>query len=193
MRNHLVVVLLSSLGLFACAGSNRGGEERRGSVGRLQGDVLDGGRADARRRATRGSAKKDTEGEERRAHGEGEEPKAGRRASKGTVNGESLSTISVDVADRRVEGRAQGEVRLEQRRDRRSSTRSSRSSSRAHRPDRTPGREARAERPADRVAEGEERRAHKSDAGWYDEEADVLVFVNASARRARRRRRSPRS
>jgi hypothetical protein len=190
MRNQLVVVLLSSLGLFACARTNT--EEAKTGAdpwADFKGTYSQPSGKTAEQTEKAEPAKKDSKKDAKakaESHEKPEEAAAPSKksASKGTVNGESLSTISVDsltdaskgalkskfVSNSVVTGPQYELVQVQLKGATVQITR-------------------RAEKPAANgpaIASPKAKNADlpKGDAGWYDESADVLVVVNAAGKKA---------
>jgi hypothetical protein len=193
MQKHLVVVLLSSLSLFACAAATT--EEAKSASdpwADFKGTYSQGAGKTAdntdEAKPSKKDAKKDAKAKSEPAPTEKTEeaaaPSAKKAASRGTVNGESLSTISVDTLTDVSTGTLKGkflsnsvvtgaqyelvQVQLK-------------------------GATVMITRPAEKpaphgpaIASPKAKNAglSKSDAGWYDESADVLVVVNAAGKKA---------
>jgi hypothetical protein len=183
MRNHLVVMLLSSLGLFACGGSNQEAKSAADPWADFKGTystpAAPGAESSERGEVAKKDAKAKAEVQRERA-----EAAAPKKASKATVNGESLSTISVDtltdaskgalkakfVSNSVVTGRQYELVQVQLKG----------ATVQIIRPAEKPS----ANGPAIASPKAKNSELSKSDAGWYDEEANVLVVVNAGKKAA---------
>lgn len=188
MRNHLFVVLLSSLSLFACAGKEeaKSAADRDPWAGYTGKYSQPGGpsadKPEKAEKAEKAEAKNSKAKAEPKAEKADETPKKA-ASSKGTVNGESLSSISVDtltdasknalkgkfVSNSVVTGQQYELVQVQLKGTTVQIIR-------------------RAEKPAPNgpaIASPKAKNSElgKSDAGWYDEEADVLVFVSSTGKK----------
>ncbi len=185
MRNHLVVVLVSSLGLVACGGANE--EAKNG------GDPWAGFKGTYSTPAPKGETSGDGEPAQKEAKAKGkaepkheaaEEAAPARVASKATVNGESLSSIDVDVltdvsksalkakfVSNSVMTGPQYELVQVQLKG---------ATVQVIRPAEKPSPNG----PAISSPKAKSSELSKNDASWYDEEADVLVFVTAGKKAA---------
>lgn len=182
MRNHLVVVLLSSLGLFACGGANKTKDEAN-PWGNFTGKYSDA--APREKAASAEAPKKEAEASsnEEAAATEGAAP-APKKASEATVKGESISSVSVEslteastnalksqfVSNGIMTGPKYELVQVELKT----------ATVQIIRP---------AEKPAPNglpipSPKAKNAELEANDAGWYDEEADVLVIVNAPKKAA---------
>ena len=182
MRNHLVVVLLSSLGLFACGGANKTKDEAN-PWGNFTGKYSDA--APREKAASAAAPKKEAEASsnEEAAATEGAAP-APKKASEATVKGESISSVSVEslteastnalksqfVSNGIMTGPKYELVQVELKT----------ATVQIIRP---------AEKPAPNglpipSPKAKNAELEANDAGWYDEEADVLVIVNAPKKAA---------
>jgi len=193
MRNHLVVVMLSSLGLFACGNANQKAKNEANPWGNFTGKYSE--TAASRAKAERAEAsKKEAEPkvDEDAAPAEEAAPAATaaaatpatKKASQGTVKGESISSISVEALAEAATSALESKLvsngvitgpqyELLQVELKTATVQIIRL----------------AEKPAPNglpvpspKAKNAELEAH--DAGWYDEEADVLVIVNAPKKAA---------
>ena len=183
MRNHLVVVLLSSMGLFACGGANKTKEEAN-PWGNFTGKYSDHA-APREKSASAEAPKKAAEASngEEAATTEAAAP-APKKASEATVKGESISSVSVEslteastsalksqfVSNGVMTGPKYELVQVELKM----------ATVQIIRP---------AEKPAPNglpipSPKAKNAELEANDAGWYDEEADVLVIVNAPKKAA---------
>jgi hypothetical protein len=185
MQNHLVVAMLASLSLFACAGSNQEAKSEADVWAGFKGTYSQSADGSTGERSTRSEgARKDAKAKTARDGAKVEEKKT----SKGTVNGESLSTVSVEsltdaskaalksklVSNSVVTGARYESVQVQLKGV----------TVNIIRPAATPAPNG----PAVPSPKTKIEALGKSDASWYDDEADVLVFVHGgkkgSAQRA---------
>jgi hypothetical protein len=190
MRSHLVLVLLSSLGLFACGGANQKAKNEPNPWGNFTGTY-------SKPAAPREKAEKAEKAESAEASKKEAEPKADEEAaateaparapkktSQATVKGESVSSVSVEslteastsalgsqlVSNGVMTGPQYELVQVELKT----------ATVQIIRP---------AEKPAPNglpipSPKAKNAELEQNDAGWYDEEADVLVIVNAPKKAA---------
>ena len=183
MRNHLVVVLLSSVGLFACGAASQNAKPEKNPWGNFTGKYS---KPAPREKAESAEASK----EEAAAKDEAEEAAtaegatAPKKPSRATVKGESVSSISVEslmdasaaalqspfVSSGVITGPEYEIVQVELKA----------ATVQIIRPAEKPAPNARPI-PSPKAKNAELR---PNDAGWYDEEADVLVIVNAPKKAA---------
>ncbi|MBN9167751.1 MAG: hypothetical protein BGO98_25460 [Myxococcales bacterium 68-20] len=198
MRNHLVVVLLSSLGLFACGGAKQNAKDEANSWGNFTGKYSSAP-APRERSESAEASKKEAEpkadeeatptGEAATPTGEAATPTgaaatAPKKASQAMVNGKSVSSISVEalteastnalksalVSNGIITGPKYELVQVELKT----------ATVQIIRPAQKPAPSGLAvPSPKAKYAELE-----PNDAGWYDEEADVLVIVNGAKKPA---------
>lgn len=191
MRNHLVVVLLSSLGLFACGGAKQNAKDEANSWGNFTGKYSSAP-APRERSESAEASKKEAEpkaDEEATPTGEAATPTgaaatAPKKASQAMVNGKSVSSISVEalteastnalksalVSNGIITGPKYELVQVELKT----------ATVQIIRPAQKPAPSGLAvPSPKAKYAELE-----PNDAGWYDEEADVLVIVNGAKKPA---------
>jgi hypothetical protein len=188
MRNHLVVVLLSSLGLFACGGANKSAKDEANSWGNFTGKYSTAP-APRERSESAEASKKEAEpkaDEEATATptATGEVARAPKKASQAKVNGESVSSISVEalteasttalktslVSNGIITGPKYELVQVELKT----------ATVQIIRPAEKPAPSGLpVPSPKAKYAELE-----PNDAGWFDEEADVLVFVKGTKKAA---------
>jgi len=189
MRSHLVVVLLSSLGLFACGGANQKVKNEANLWGNFTGKYSEPAaphaKAESAEASTADASKKEagpkTDEESAPA---AEAAPAPKKISKATVKGESISSISVEdltkastsvlnsalVSNGILTGPKYELVQVELK-----------------------TMTVQIIRLADKPApnglpipspKAKNAELEPNDAGWYDEEADVLVIVNAAKKAA---------
>ncbi len=184
MRNHLVVVLLSSLGLFACGGAKQSVKDEASSWGNFTGKYSEApapGEKSERAEASKQEAEPKADEE---ATATGEAATAPKKASQAMVNGKSVSSISVEalteastnalksplVSNGIITGPKYELVQVEL----------SAATVQIIRLAEKPAPSGLAiPSPKAKYAELE-----PNDAGWYDEEADVLVIVNGAKKAA---------
>ena len=176
MRNHLVVALLSSLTLFACAGTTKEAKTEADPWADFKGTysqpTTGGGEKTAAK--SEGTKKDGKAKSSKETTAKAEDKKA---ASKGTVNGESLSTVSVesltDASKSALKGKLVSNSVLTGSQYESVTVQLKGVTVQIVRPAATPSPNG----PA--VASPKEKAAKlgKNDASWYDEDADVLVFV----------------
>lgn len=182
MRNRVVVVLLSSLSLFACAGTNKEAKSEADPWADYKGTYAQPSSGARAEKAEKGDLARTDSKAKSEPQKEKAEPK--KAASKGTVGGESVSTISVDsltdasksalkakfVSNTVVTGAQYELVQVELK-----------------------GAKVQIFRPAEKPSpngptvaapKAKNGELSKNEAGWYDEEADVLVVVNAGKKGA---------
>ncbi len=184
MRNHLVVVLLSSLGLFACGGAKQNAKDEASSWGNFTGKYSTAPAPRARSESAEASKKEAEPKADEEATATGEAARAPKKASQATVNGESVSSISVEalteastnalkttlVSNGIITGPKYELVQVELKT----------ATVQIIRPAEKPAPSGLAiPSPKAKYAELE-----PNDAGWYDEEADVLVIVNGTKKAA---------
>ena len=184
MRNHLVVVLLSSLGLVACGGSNQeaknGGDPWAGFKGTYSTPAPKGGEASE----DGAPAHKEAKAKAEPKHEAAEEAAPARVASKATINGESVSSIDVDVLTDVSKSALKAkfvsnsvmtgpEYELVQ-------VQLKGATVQVIRPAEKPSPKG----PAIASPKAKSAELSKNDASFYDEEADVLVFVSAGKKAA---------
>jgi len=184
MRNQLVVVLLSSLGLVACGGSSTeaksGGDPWADFKGTYSTPAAAGADKDEKGEPAKKEAKAKTEPQAEQA----EEAMPAKKPSKATVKGESLSSVDVDVltdvsktalkakfvSNSVMTGPRYELVQVQLK-----------------------GVTVQVIRPAEKPSpngppiaspKAKSSELTKNDASWYDEEADVLVFVSARKKAA---------
>jgi hypothetical protein len=182
MRNHFVVVLLSSLGLFACGGASPAAKSEANEANPWA-DYKGTYGTPAPEGASEGNAtKKEAKGEHEERRKSDEAP--AKKASRGTVNGESLSTISVEaltdasksvlkskfISNSVVTGPQYELVQVQLKGATVQITR--------------PAEKPLANGPAIASPKAKSGEVAKTAAFWFDEEADVLVVVNASGKKA---------
>lgn len=187
MQNRsVVVVLLSSLGLIACGGAAKepetGGRDPWADFKGTYSTPGASSEAKAEKAEKAAVTKKESKpkAEPTVAADEG----ASKRASKGTINGESLSSVSVDaltdfsksalktkfVSNSVVTGARYELVQVQLKG----------ATVQITRPSATPV----AKGPSISSPKAKNADLSKNDAGWYDEEADVLVTVSAAGKKA---------
>jgi len=189
MRSHLVVVLLSSLGLFACGGANQKAKNEANPWGSFTGKYSEPAaahaKADSAEASTADASKKEAgpKTDEEAAPAAVAAP-APKKTSQATVKGESISSISVEglteastsvlnsslVSNGILSGPKYELVQVELKT----------MTVQIIRP---------AEKPAPNglpipSPKAKNAELEPNDAGWYDEEADVLVIVNAAKKAA---------
>ena len=196
MRNHLVVVLLSSLGLFACGGAKQNAKDEASSWGNFTGKYSSAPApreksesAEASKKEAEPKADEEATAEAPTAAAEApaataEAPTAPKKASQAMVNGKSVSSISVEalteasanalksalVSNGIITGPKYELVQVELKT----------ATVQIIRPAQKPAPSGLAvPSPKAKYAELE-----PNDAGWYDEEADVLVIVNGAKKPA---------
>ena len=194
MRNHLVVVMLSSLGLFACGNANQKAKNEANPWGNFTGKYSEPAASRAKAEGAEASKKEaEPKVEEEAAPTEEATPAAPatpaakpatKKASLGTVKGESISSISVEalaeasasalesklVSNGVITGPQYELLQVELKT----------ATVQIIRP---------AEKPASNglpvpSPKAKNAELEANDAGWYDEEADVLVIVNAPKKAA---------
>ena len=206
MRSHLVVVLLTSLGLFACGGANKTSKNEANPWGNFTGKYSEPKASRAKAESDEVS-KKEAEAETKAD----EEPAAdqeaaapapaaaaaaapaaapapasasSKKASQATVKGQSLSTLSVEVLTEASTSALNSQLvsngvltgpqyELVQVELKTGTVQIIRPASKPA-PNGLPI-------PAPKAKHAE---LEPNDAGWYDEEADVLVIVNATKKAA---------
>ena len=186
MRTRPVLVLvLSSLGLFACGGTKEEAQSAANPWADFKGTYS--APASAEQKAERdnaASSKKDSKAKSEPKEETKEEAPAKKAASKGTVKGESVSSISVDaltdaskaalktkfVSNSVVTGPQYEMVQVQLKG----------ATVQIIRPAEKPSPNG----PAVASPKAKNGELSKNDAGWYDEEADVLVLVNAPKKAA---------
>jgi hypothetical protein len=184
-----LVVLVSSLGLVACGGASANGDGAKGPDpwADFKGTYASPGES----RGTSSMAKGERSRHDAKAKAEAKAPEEeappARKSSRGTIHGESLSAIGVDaladaargalkskVVSSNVTVGAEYEQVLVQLKG---------ASVRIIRPASSPDPNGAAvSSPKTRSAE-----LSKAESGWYDEEADVLVLVDAGRKTAAQR------
>lgn len=174
MRNHLVVALLSSLTLFACAGTTQEAKSEADPWADFKGTYSQTSSGTAEKTAAKSDgAKKDA-----KAKSAKETPKAEeKKSSKGTVNGESLSTVSVesltDAAKSALKGKLVSNSVLTGAQYESVTVQLKGATVQIIRPAANPSPSG----PAVPSPKEKSAKLGKNDASWYDEDADVLVFV----------------
>lgn len=183
MRNQLVVVLLSSIGLFACGGANQEtkneGDPWSGFKGTYSTPAAPGEKSEAGE-----PAKKEATAKAEATQASAEAAPAPKKTSKGTVKGESLSSVDVDVltdvsksalkakfVSNSVMTGPQYELVQVQLKG---------ATVQVIRPAEKPSPNG----PAIASPKAKSGELTKNDASWYDDEADVLVFVSAGKKAA---------
>jgi hypothetical protein len=183
MRNQLVVVLLSSLGVFACGGSNEEAKSAADPWADFKGTYSTHAEQSEKGDATKKEAKAKADSDHDSASAKGDES-AAKKASKGTIKGESLSTISVDaltdasksalkakfVSNSVVTGAQYELVQVQLKGATVQITR--------------PAEKPSPNGPAIASPKAKNGELSKNEAAWYDEEADLLVVVNAAGKKA---------
>ncbi len=181
MRNHLAVVLFSSLGLFACAGSTPEAKNEADPWKDFKG-TYSATSADGAERADKGEpTKKSSKAKSAQA----EKPKAEeKKASRGTVNGESLSSISVesltDASKSALKGKLVSNSVVTGKQYELVQVQLKGATVQIFRPATSPSPNG----PSVASPRSKSEELAKNDAGWYDDEADVFVSVNAGGKKA---------
>jgi len=185
MRDHLVlVVLLTSLGLFACGGANKNAKDEANPWGNFTGKYS---KPAPREKAAKAEAPKEEEAEatgNEQAPPTNATPPTPKKASLATVKGESVSSVSVEALTEASTSALQSQfvsngvmtgpqyelVQVELKT----------ATVQIIRPAEKPSPNG-LPIPSPKAKHAE---LEPNDAGWYDEEADVLVIVNAPKKAA---------